>query len=614
MFAGLAKNRLAEGAPLTVTLAGTAAGASTELREQTVEVPLTPVARPLIERAAVASRIARLTEWRSRLDASDAGQKTRRQAIKDDIIRLSTRYRVLSDFTALLVLETEADYERFAIDRRALADILTVGDKGVEVKRRDQPIVLLARGPGEDQGEEEDGAEPERKSAESMPEAKDELADSPDPQAPEGNVTGSTDGLVRSDDVLRVEGRVGSAEGGGGSAALSDPAPAEMVRSADPAAGNQPSLAEEPPPPARRPRSPVSRRERASSRTPPPADDRVRSDRFAGEARESPARNNRIPAYSGKLAAIMTTLAGGEVDQAILDAMAWRNEKPGDVLALIALGEALEKKGKRLLAARAYGSIIDLFPARADMRRFAGERLERLAEDGAALATDSYAKAVEQRPDHLTGHRLLGFALVRAGQHEAAFDAVAAGLEREYPGNRFAGGKRILREDLGLIAAAWRKSDPEAKATIDSRLRQAGATLASEPSLRFVLNWETDANDVDFHIYDGKRGHAFYSQRTLRSGGELYEDVTTGYGPECFTILGKPRAYPYKLQIHYYSRGPMGYGMGKLEIVEHDGEGGLLFEQRPFVIMNDNAFVDLGTVAYGGLAAARPGRAGPRRE
>ncbi|WP_428269308.1 hypothetical protein [Haliangium sp.] len=40
----------------------------------------------------------------------------------------------------------------------------------------------------------------------------------------------------------------------------------------------------------------------------------------------------------------------------------------------------------------------------------------------------------------------------------------------------------------------------------------------------------------------------------------------------------------------------MGYGMGKLEIVEHDGQGGLRFEQRPFVVMTDGAYVDLGTI------------------
>jgi hypothetical protein len=38
--------------------------------------------------------------------------------------------------------------------------------------------------------------------------------------------------------------------------------------------------------------------------------------------------------------------------------------------------------------------------------------------------------------------------------------------------------------------------------------------------------------------------------------------------------------------------------MGKLEIVDHDGQGGLHFEERPFVVMQDRAFVHLG--AYPG--------------
>lgn len=39
----------------------------------------------------------------------------------------------------------------------------------------------------------------------------------------------------------------------------------------------------------------------------------------------------------------------------------------------------------------------------------------------------------------------------------------------------------------------------------------------------------------------------------------------------------------------------MGYGMGNLEIVQHDGRGHLSFEERPYVVMNDSAYVDLGS-------------------
>jgi hypothetical protein len=293
---------------------------------------------------------------------------------------------------------------------------------------------------------------------------------------------------------------------------------------------------------------------------------------------------------------VMAQLAAGKSGDALASARAWRQRDAGDVLALIALGEVAEARKEPALAARASGSIIDLFPARADLRRFAGERLARVGAGGRTLAIDALRTAVEQRPDHLTGHRLLAWELVRADDLAGAFAALEHGLEQSYPADRFKGGTRILKEDLGVVAAAWIARKPAERAAITARVQQAGGSVATDPTLRFVLYWETDANDVDFHIYDASGNHAYYSDKHLASGGDLYEDVTTGYGPECFTIRGKAAAAPYKLQIHYYSRGPMGYGMGLLEIVRHDGKGNLAFEHRPYVVMVDGAFVDLGTV------------------
>jgi hypothetical protein len=190
-----------------------------------------------------------------------------------------------------------------------------------------------------------------------------------------------------------------------------------------------------------------------------------------------------------------------------------------------------------------------------------------------------------------------------------AFEALAVGARRTYPAGRFAGIERIFADDLGLLAAAWTRAEPARAAEIRTRVQRLGGHVEDGPSLRFVLTWETDANDVDFHIQDARGGHAFYSDRRLPSGGELYDDVTTGYGPECFTIRNPAgaRAYPYRLQAHYYSRGPMGYGMGKLEVIEHDGHGALHFDERPFVVMTDGAFVDLGTVTGTRLKVERPG-------
>ena len=115
-------------------------------------------------------------------------------------------------------------------------------------------------------------------------------------------------------------------------------------------------------------------------------------------------------------------------------------------------------------------------------------------------------------------------------------------------------------------------------------------------STRFILHWESDANDVDLHVFDNRGNHAYYSNRELPGGGELADDVTTGYGPEFFTIKGTAKHQPYALQAHYYNRGPMGYGMGTLHVIKVDAEGNTTFDFRPFIVMKDQAFVGLGMV------------------
>ncbi len=543
--------------------------------------------RPLVERAAAKAHLDRLLDERDRLPA-EAGE--RREALKREAIALSMRHRVLCPLTALLVLETEADYERYGIDRKALADILTVGSRGLEVLARSgppprpaPPKVDLAQAT-QSLAKDEKKKESARGGAETFAEA-DGMAD--EGGAPEAEAAAAPAGPGAS-----AGGAPADAPPPAPSAAPPRPEPAQAAPVVAAPAREEERRADDEAP-AR-----LLAAERPPEARPRPAPARRRQARELSVAAGAEGPRGEDP-YEGKLAEVMKLLGAKKLRQARDLAFGWREEAPGDVLALVALGEAAEAAKDLRTAARAYGSLIDLFPNRADLRRYAGQRLERLRLPAAlALAADTYARAVEQRPDHPASHRLLGMALLKAGRPAEAFAALEAGLAQRYPGGRFAGYQQILSEDLGLAAAAWRKAAPRRRAEIAARLQKAGGRVEAGPSLRFVLVWETDANDVDFHIHDGRGGHAFYSQMKLASGGELYADVTTGYGPECFTIRrpASKRAYPYRLQAHYYSRGPMGYGMGKLQIVEHDGKGGLRFEERPFVVMKDRAFVDLGTV------------------
>jgi tetratricopeptide (TPR) repeat protein len=541
-------------------------------------VPATPA---LLERAWAQAKIA------SMLEQKDGDRQ------KGAIVALAVKHRVMSPYTAMLVLETEQDYARFNIDRRALSDVLVVHD-GAVIRQHRSADLVIARDPVE--------APPGPRRAQT-----DRAAHSaPRSARPEAKASGTLPKKKESFDGAPVQ--PGFSSGAGAPSEAAGPPPPVQSLPAP-----QPSTAPRAVSPKASPARP-SPAERfadapAAAAAPAPAPPMMQEEARPGapmaerdhdgiDDREDPATKG-APPYTGKFEQVMDALARDDQKSALSLALSWHTEEPGDVMSLVALGEACEARGAVGTAARAYGSILDLFSNRADLRRFAGERLERLRGGaGLDLAIDSYAKAASERPDHPASHRLLAFAYLKRKKYAQAFDAALAGATRNYPPNRFAGVDRILREDLGLIAAAWLRVEPARKQEITKRVVDAGGMLEEEPSLRFVLNWETDANDVDFHIYDAKGRHAFFGRRTLASGGELYADVTTGYGPECFTIRKskKDRAAPYRLKAHYYSRGPMGYGMGKLQIIDHDGKGNLTFEERPFVVMVDQAYVDLGTV------------------
>ena len=218
----------------------------------------------------------------------------------------------------------------------------------------------------------------------------------------------------------------------------------------------------------------------------------------------------------------------------------------------------------------------------------------------------AYKTAVQNRPTHPSSHRLLAYAQLKAGRLGDAFRTISAAVEMEFAG-RFRNAGQILQEDQAILASAWTRACPntDVKAQMNSILNATSTQAAYQvlnhpnggtpptirfvlnarapntdimaemnsildakhtsladkvlnhphartPTLRFVLNWETDANDVDFHMYDSKGGHAYYGARNGAPPGVLYADVTQGWGPECFTIEQTAQNFPYRMEAHYY--------------------------------------------------------------
>ncbi len=549
VYAGLERGDAEAGEHFAVQLSGG------EINRE-FAVPLVQTASPLLQDAWSGARASWLIDQANTQCATTQGglpgerlvcEGWRRQALE-----WSAEHRVINDLTAMVVLPAASDYERFGLDRSRPRSVLAVGPEGLEWR--------LSSG-------------------------------APDPAAPRPTTAGEPYAL-RAD--LR------------GPLAWDDPPPAAPLSTAavrrdshSRHAARRDRQAETIKPPTPRPA-----REDMSIKPGSGRDAEV-PDKDAGAARMGPRRSPE-DAYEGNFLTVMNLLADWDAKQNALDvATRWHKARPAEVMALVALGEALEANGRPEQAARAYGSIVDLYPARAEMRRLAAARLERLGEPYTWLVIDSYGRAIEQRHDDPAGYRLFAFALLRAGYYQEAFESLVDGLAwaRFEPKTRAL--EPVLLGDLGLVAAAWIRRWPEQEAYVREALRVHEAELATRPSLRFVLSWDSELADLDLHVRDGLGWHAFYRHKSLDSGGRLSDDMDAGYGLEAFTIDAPASAFPYRIEVGYYARGAT-QGAGKLEIVEHDGQGQLFFDERPFVVLKQRAYVDLGTLTALPSLAAPP--------
>ncbi|MDM8557455.1 VIT domain-containing protein [Candidatus Parabeggiatoa sp. HSG14] len=299
-------------------------------------------------------------------------------------------------------------------------------------------------------------------------------------------------------------------------------------------------------------------------------------------------KNQQVSPWIGDYAKFRSVLDNNNLKAAGQLAQQWRQKDLNDLMALIALGEWYEKMGDTTQAARAYGSLIDYFPARADIRRWASERLLSIKSE-IWLSIDSLKKAIQQRPNHLSGHYLLAIAYWEVRQYKKAVETLQEAQQIDF--SNYVKSKQILVETLALMLSSLQQQQLLEPLFPGKTFDWENVT---QRQLHFVLIWETDANDVDLHIYDNQKHHAFY-RKDLPTGGVLYADITTGYGHEYFSISA-PKAFPYNIQAHYNNMGPMGYSMGVVHLLDFKPKEGLQSEFRPFVVMKDNIFVELGEV------------------
>jgi tetratricopeptide (TPR) repeat protein len=191
-------------------------------------------------------------------------------------------------------------------------------------------------------------------------------------------------------------------------------------------------------------------------------------------------------------------------------------------------------------------------------------------------AGQQLAQALALRPEDRRIAFELGDVEQRLGklsEARARFESTAQAADAD-ESLRYPARQRLARIILGERRAALLANDASTVAERDSELAELGLPGGSEHDLTVFLSWDTDRTDVDLWVVTPSGEKVFYGHARGHGGETLYHDVTTGYGPESFTVRHATRGQ-YRIFVNYYGARPGDFKEARGEVLVVTDEGRL---------------------------------------
>ena len=265
-------------------------------------------------------------------------------------------------------------------------------------------------------------------------------------------------------------------------------------------------------------------------------------------------------------------MEAGQLDQALTAARQWRAKDAYNLVVIRLVADILGEMGKKDDARRTYSSVVELLPHDAEAQRalatvekqagdLAGayERLEAASEISSTDARMKFELAdLAARTDHGAEARTLFQQIVASAE---AADAVRYPAKQRLAQILVGGPPRGPRRGgRGRGRAPGRGDRRTRHPRWDDQRRANLPELGHRPS------------DVDLWVTTPGGEKVFYQHKVGKNGEALFDDVTTGYGPESFTAKD---AQPgeYLVQVNYYGsrRSQFPEARGEVTVVLHEG-------------------------------------------
>lgn len=251
-------------------------------------------------------------------------------------------------------------------------------------------------------------------------------------------------------------------------------------------------------------------------------------------------------------------------------------------------------KGDKETALQVLSNLVEMELENRSLLRTLGYKLRYLGDlDQAEFVFRKVAEMFREEPQ---SYRDLALVLAEKGDYQAAVDTLRKILTNPMQ-ERFTGVEQIaLMEMNRLIAKAKAEGRPVNVDGLDPAFIKPVDT-----DLRVVINWDTDASDMDLWVTDPFKEKCFYSHNRTATGGMLSRDVTQGYGPEEF-LIRKAKDGEYKIETHYYGSGSQKMLAPVTLYAEVYTDYGRPEEKRQtlfFRLEEKDQVVNVGKVAYG---------------
>jgi Flp pilus assembly protein TadD len=292
------------------------------------------------------------------------------------------------------------------------------------------------------------------------------------------------------------------------------------------------------------------------------------ADLLALEKAVSDAPDDRVHRFDH----VRGLIAAGKLEDAAKAARAWREKDAYNLVVIRLLGDIYSELGDRDRAQRTYSAVVELWPGEPAAQR----ALATVLNHGGNLegAHDGRRAATALRPDDVR----IGFELADVAQRLGHVDEATDRFEKIVVNEKTSEAVRYpAKQRLGQIYAANRrdalaKGDRTSADKAQSSIEKLGLKGGTTNDIKVYLSWDTDRTDVDLHVVNPAKEDVNYQHRTGRFGEALFDDVTSGYGPESFTAQN---AVPgtYEVKVNYYGTSRQTFTEARGEVVVITSEG-----------------------------------------